>query len=60
MVNEAGQTCDADSGEVWIDPNADREIGQAKEMRVRSGLQNILGCRVSGQVDYSIRDVLRA
>ena len=42
-VNEAGQVCDADSGEVWIDPNADRKIGQAKEMRGTKWLAKYLG-----------------
>lgn len=42
-VNEAGQVCDADTGEVWIDPNADREIGQAKEVRGTKWLAEYLG-----------------
>ena len=42
-VNEAGQVCDADSGEVWIDPKADWKIGQAKEMRGTQWLAKYLG-----------------
>ena len=42
-VNEAGQVCDADSGEVWIDPNAAREVGQMKERRGTKWLAEYLG-----------------
>lgn len=42
-VNEAGQVCDADTGEVWIDSDAGREIGQVKEMRGTKWFAKYLG-----------------
>jgi hypothetical protein len=42
-VNEAGKICDADTGEVWVDPDEDRRIGHGKDKRGTQWLARYLG-----------------